>query len=215
MSKCILVLSVGRSGSSAVAGMLHHLGVFMGDVFEPSDGNNIYGTFEHLAFVNLNRAVITGQANEDEYRAMDRKLPLWGIKDPQLCLTAHLLIPHIENIHIIVVRRNPDKAVDSYNRAYLSGIDYARAWYDRTNDYLENQLEQFDGPVLNIWWDDVTQNSTEMARKMADFIGVSDEEKILSAASHIQKPEKNEGWGDTASGVRIGQHPEPGATAGR
>jgi hypothetical protein len=202
-------MSVGRSGSSAVAGMLHHMGVYMGEAFEASDKNNVYGTFEDLAFVNLNRAVITGQASEDEYEAMDRKLPLWGIKDPQLCLTAHLLIPHLENVHIIVVRRNPDKVIDSYNRAYLSGIEYANNWFENTNRYLEQQLEHFDGPVLNVWWEDVTQKPNEVARKMAEFLGISDEEKITSGAKHIQKVDKPKGWGNIAIGVRMRQHPEP------
>ena len=46
MARCIMVLGVGRSGTSAVAGALHKLGVNMGDSFVITDNTNPLGTFE-------------------------------------------------------------------------------------------------------------------------------------------------------------------------
>ena len=90
MSTCIIVLSIGRSGSSDVAGMLNKLGVDMGAKFLDGDRNNPLGTFEDIAFVNLNRAILTGKAEVSELTHMIRDEPLWGIKDPQFFLILFL-----------------------------------------------------------------------------------------------------------------------------
>lgn len=53
MSKCILVLGLPRSGTSMIAGILHHLGVFMGNQLTPADKRNPNGFFENLHFINF------------------------------------------------------------------------------------------------------------------------------------------------------------------
>lgn len=218
MSKniCVLVLSVGRSGSSATAGMLSCLGVDMGVKFLDSDRNNTEGTFEDLAFVNLNRAILTGQAETTEFAGMVRDRPLWGVKDPQFCLTVGHFLPYLEeagvDVRVIVVKRDPEKTIESYNRAYLSGRIAAEKWYNLTVDALEKNLSAFHGPLLELQWKDILADPYKAANELAAFIGVlgiHDNLHVDKAAEHIQKKEKAEGWGSIALGVRISKFPEP------
>ena len=49
-STCILVLGTPRSGTSCVAGILHHLGVVMGEQFLEADDWNPAGYFQDVEF---------------------------------------------------------------------------------------------------------------------------------------------------------------------
>ena len=216
MSKniCVLVLSVGRSGSSATAGMHSCLGVDMGVKFQDSDRNNTEGTFEDLAFVNLNRAILTGQAEITEFAGMVRNKPLWGVKDPQFCLTVGHFLPYLEqagvDVRVVVVRRDREKAIESYNRAYLSGRIAAEKWYDLTVDALEKNLAAFNGRILDLQWEEILENPANAAWKLATLVGINAQDpRVELATRHIQPRKKPEGWGSIALGVRISKFPEP------
>lgn len=53
MSNCILVLGTPRSGTSCVAGVLHHLGVPMGERLMPADEWNPAGYFQDEDFEDI------------------------------------------------------------------------------------------------------------------------------------------------------------------
>lgn len=216
MSKniCILVLSVGRSGSSATAGMLHCLGVDMGVKFLEGDKNNLEGTYEDLAFVNLNRAILTEQASISEYAGMVRNKPLWGVKDPQLCLTIGHFMPYLLaagiDVRIVHVKRNPEDAIASYNKSYYSGTKTAKGWYEATSRALALNLERFDGPVLEMDFEYILDDPIREAERLAHFVDIDDPKLIRAAANHIRSKEKKPpGWGSVALGVRISKFPEP------
>jgi len=46
----VLVVGEGRCGTSLVSGILHHLGVFMGESFVEADAGNIWGYWEDAEF---------------------------------------------------------------------------------------------------------------------------------------------------------------------
>lgn len=58
-NKQVIVLGIHRSGTSMVAGMLHHMGVNMGDVLIEQGKYNVVGYFEDLVFVKLNEHIMT------------------------------------------------------------------------------------------------------------------------------------------------------------
>jgi hypothetical protein len=61
MSRCVLVVSIPRAGSSCVAGVLHKLGVDMGEGhFQNKDKFNPKGYFEDLQWRYANQR-ITGR----------------------------------------------------------------------------------------------------------------------------------------------------------
>ena len=113
MSRVILVLGIHRSGTSAVAGVLHHLGVYMGkpntrtkSELPPVDGwptykSNPKGQFEDGNFCSINRTLL-GPNWRDPVLPVDQRgvglaelyashleagHEIHGLKDPATCFS--------------------------------------------------------------------------------------------------------------------------------
>jgi hypothetical protein len=109
-ARAILVLGMHRSGTSAVAGSLHRLGVDFGPRLMPPTPDNVRGYFEHIDIVNLHDRLLLAAGSSwydtdpkppgwppeaetarfrDDLRELLRRdfgaAPLWGVKDPRLC----------------------------------------------------------------------------------------------------------------------------------
>lgn len=106
----ICVMGCYRSGTSAVAGILHHLGVHMGSNFQEPNEGNPKGYFEDPEFIDINRKIYDANKNYKTSRNLlnsDYKKYIkikasfhalcydrcsnwnnWGFKDPRFCLTA-------------------------------------------------------------------------------------------------------------------------------
>jgi O-antigen biosynthesis protein len=106
-STAILVLGMHRSGTSALSGMLHHLGISLGGNMMPPTADNPRGYWEQADIVDIhNRAMAAYGFAWDDIRPMPPALmrdaavardlrailvrefagaPLWGLKDPRLC----------------------------------------------------------------------------------------------------------------------------------
>ena len=144
--RAVVVLGMHRSGTSAVAGCLHRLGVDFGPRLMPATKDNVRGYYEHIDIVNLHdRLLLALGGSWDEtlplplgtlsndtltapYRAellalLQRDLPtapLWGIKDPRLCR----LLPWWEPVWAatstqplyVIVRRQPSEVAASLAR---------------------------------------------------------------------------------------------------
>lgn len=103
----IIVVGPGRCGSSAVAGVLHHLGVFMGERLIPAHETNPYGHWEDADFVRVNEAfVMQDRMTAEEWsgavaelikkrRALGRQ---WGWKDPRTCQLLPQYLKFFENL---------------------------------------------------------------------------------------------------------------------
>lgn len=128
----IVVLGMHRSGTSLIAGLLHYLGVYMGDNHTSPDESRPWGNFEDRSFVSLNQQLLTAAGgswrkppstkslwaashpfNERIQRLIrDRSNhPLWGFKDSRTCLTASLWHHHLclwEKPKYIMVWRDRD-----------------------------------------------------------------------------------------------------------
>ena len=112
----VIVMGMHRSGTSALAGMLHHLGVTFGSHLMPASADNPRGYWEHLDVVAVMqdlmaelgrgwddiRPLPTGYDESAAGHEARRQLAaimlrdftgigLWGLKDPRLCRLAALL----------------------------------------------------------------------------------------------------------------------------
>lgn len=209
---CILVLGTGRCGTSAIAGALHKLGVNMGAEFMPADENNPHGTYEDLELFQLTQRVLTGKAKPADYITPIRKRneqALWGIKDPHLARTAHHIIPLLDDVRIVVVKRNSADTINSYMRAYGYGRVHANEWYNNSLLWLSRQLLEFDGPTMEVNFDDEIETTIG---RLVEFLPVKPTQgQIRAAIEHIVPEQKRDvrGWGSLAVGVRIAKHPEP------
>ncbi len=176
MGRCIVVLGAPRSGTSCVAGSLYAMGVNMGKGFlQQGNDSNPKGYFEDLRWQKINKMVTGeryGQGNHiddgilakyEELAAQCNEIPLWGIKDPRLCITLQYIAQYLEEYRIVVVERELEASVSSlsghsrknYNKKYLMGRDAARAIQLHWLKEMEARLLSFNGPVLRVHYEHV------------------------------------------------------------
>ena len=193
MSRCVVVLGTGRSGTSATAGMLHRLGVAMGEPFVAADENNPYGTFEDARLMALTRRVIGGKEAVEAFRPVFTALaeqPLWGFKIPAFVEIAHQALPLLQAVcdaSIVTATRPREACVASYMRAY--GVEHHQAarWYRRRYRALLQILTTWIGPTLSMRWQVTKTAPMLQAVRLAKFVGLDDDEDaIRRAREHIR-----------------------------
>ncbi len=180
-----------------MAGMLHKMGVWMGDEFFPSDRNNQFGTYENLQWFDMNRAVLNGAYHGAYARLVPDDKPLWGLKDPLMVSLMPTMLPYLDDTRVIEVQREREATIASYVKAYRDmppGRDekFAASWYDGHKLSLRQSLKDYDGPVLYVQFERVKANPIKEARRMADFVfeGIENEVtagQIMRAAEHVKQ----------------------------
>jgi GT2 family glycosyltransferase len=153
-STALIVLGMHRSGTSALTGMLHHLGVALGEHLMPATTDNPRGYWENNDIVKAHERLLgalgsawddlhslpAGFEHGDTARAAAHELlafanrdfagaPLWGLKDPRLCrlmpLWAELLADEqVEPRYLLALRHPLDVAASLGAR---DGMGAARA----------------------------------------------------------------------------------------
>ena len=230
MSRVVLVVGTGRSGTSAVAGVLDKLGVHMGDEFTKTSPSNKYGTYEEREFFDFNRKIqkstdVDGWIRDYIARRSDGHV-LWGLKDPMLARVFYIVASYLDDVKVIVTRRNKIPTVSSYMLAYHAKANDAENWYNEENAHLRAALEEYNGSVLYVDYDDLVEYPERELKRITDYVfdGMPfDHHGNADALSHIKtdgrkfdrdgkwlvKPsEPKRGWGNVAVGARIGKYPE-------
>ena len=190
---CIIVLGCFRSGTSAVAGALHHLGIFMGEKFDPPGENNPKGFWEDLEFKRIHQicddCLIDSYENqwkdfEDEYKSLIQKReqhPIWGIKDPLLCRQLPTLLEYVITSKVIVCRRPIREIAKSMARAIRSNDwslfePLAKGYVDDMN----LSLSKYQGPVLEV---QKTDNMLQSLDSICDFVGLPKNQAVIDFLS--------------------------------
>jgi hypothetical protein len=157
----IIVTGCGRSGTSAVARMLHESGISVGHELIPADEGNAEGYFEERPVVQLNDEIVQTAGLAQFFSTASRELilecarpldermhtlaagatPAW--KDPRFSWTLEAWLPYFEEPpRVIVCLRNPAEVIASAMRYYgMAGDDGWRAighvWRVETERLLE------------------------------------------------------------------------------
>ena len=236
MSTVVLVAGTGRSGTSMLAGMLHKLGVHMGDEFASPDQTryhkDFFGSFEERELFEFHRSMKPGaNATEwiDEYIAKRSEgRDLWGVKDPVLVRSFPYFAERVDgDVRVIIARRNKLPTISSYMLAYHTKPSDAEAWYEEETRYLAESLEKYDGPVLYVDYDDLLENPEREAIRVVEYIfgGHRDfevgvwQDAIDSIDVSKRRFDRNgkwlggisepmDDWGNIAIGVRVAKYPE-------
>ena len=175
-SRCILVLGTGRSGTSAVGGILYKLGVWMGDGFVGRDQTNPWGTFEDAELFYITRQMKSGILKPEVYQAQIERRnqrPLWGWKDPGLVWTLHHAMPYFEDLRAVFVHRPAGECIQSARKAYNWGKEQAANWYESVFDQLDHWMTEFEmleTPVLHVAWADVLNEPKATIKTIAGFV---------------------------------------------
>lgn len=161
-STAILVLGMHRSGTSAVSGVLHCLGVSLGQTVSGAGPSNPRGYFENTRVVMLHEELLGalgsawddprplpagwtedpglvgwGERLEEILVAEFAHQPLWGVKDPRLCRLLPWWLPLLAELGVVtravLVLRHP-LAVAASN-AHRTGMPREQAlelWLEHT-----------------------------------------------------------------------------------
>ena len=160
---CVIVLGMHRSGTSLVAGILHQLGVHMGDNLIPPRPDNPKGFFEDERVVQINDTILRmcggtwyrppseACLDPDDFPHIGPFIEimsyiekrkdahsLWGMKDPRLCLTLGLWLRELGEARFIVVWRNPLAVARSLEHRDKMDLRYA-LWL--CNEYWRRLLK--------------------------------------------------------------------------
>jgi GT2 family glycosyltransferase len=153
-TNAVMVLGMHRSGTSAVTGMLAHLGVALGDRLMPASPDNPRGYWEHRDIVAVNQqlmaelgwgwddvrplptdwhhgepAIRARKALADILMRDFAEALLWGVKDPRLCRLLPLWTELLAELNVtprfVLVLRHPVDVAGSL--AARDGLSAAHA----------------------------------------------------------------------------------------
>lgn len=176
-SRCILVLGTHGSGTSAVAGILHTLGVMMGEKLIGGGPTNPKGHFEDAIFRRLLyrfRKDPTALPEMAVYilRQYTRHT-LWGIKEPALneailklasCFAKH-------EYRVIATRRDRLATARSYLVKWpeRTTIEKHLVYQDRIMGNRDRFIEERKPTLLWVDYNELTERPEEVAPKIAEF----------------------------------------------
>lgn len=192
MSRSILVLGVPRSGTSAVAGALHALGVDMG-TGHLQKGNewNERGYYEDLRWQKLNKRITGDRYGTNHPAAIGNGLveayqrlieeceqsPLWGVKDPRLCFTARFIWPMLREPRMVVVHRAPSASAESlmhhsrgnYGGKHAMTLEEAMSVRDTWQEAMNDTVFGFPGPKFIIRFEELLDQPRQVVEQLATF----------------------------------------------
>lgn len=207
MSKCVLVVGIGCSGTSALAGVVHKLGCPMG-----RHGHLTYHSvsnhplFEDRCtyglFTNPRPYGDWVDAFHD-FIIKHQRRPLWGFKNTMTINALPWAINHLrafgDDVCIVASHRRIDKSIDGRKKGKCPpGVYYdlpaATLWGLRaTADYysaLATIEEAGIAPIYNVQYEELMDDTAEQVQNVAEFLfsGIDEysEENLWSAIEHVE-----------------------------
>jgi hypothetical protein len=200
----IVVLGPRCGGTSAVAGVLHHLGVFMGADFVWA----YRGTYETWEDSRLSQLCVRAFSGPGDQLQMDAssfqaKLQSWadehrlaargarrrpGAKDPLLCLAIDVIRDAGIPIVPVVVDRPVEKVVASLNQ--LGWLTDERERADTTANLIATRDQALAGAAtVRVDFEELRAKPAVVIRRLADELGIEVTEAQLKAAEDsVMKP---------------------------
>jgi len=215
--KFVAVIGLHSSGSSALAGMLHYLGVNMGDLlggFYGTDPENSCG-FEAKGLMDLCEACIPFPTIKyaKKRQAMWRMLHKWinqrrtkaaklgmlvGGKYPMLCrLGAQLMNICQENLRVIHVDRPFHESVQSLvrrekGRHSSEVLRVHQQWLWDGKHWLLKELADKQQEVLDISFHDLAKTPIQQAERIIRYLDLKpSQERFLKAVQYIDSSRKH------------------------
>lgn len=195
-SRCVCVLSLPRSGSSTVAGMLHRLGIDMGEGhFQEPDKNNPKGYYEDLRFQLLaksltgdrygtRKAAYIPEKTQREYSTLIQERSaqsLWGFKSPRTVFILRHILPLFKQASIdlrFIIMRD----IDAVTRSLIkhSEISYGGRWrmtQERAAEVVQTWTNALREAVTLtdkektycVLYEEILKDPQLAARRLADF----------------------------------------------
>jgi hypothetical protein len=218
--KSVVVLGMGRSGTSLVAGILEILGVNMGDSLKQASKSNPKGYFEDLDFVHLMEEIFQNAkkggnywnpptheeilAQRDKFDDRIRRLvskkqsenQIWGWKMPWTNLTIELFLPYLSNPNFVIVFRNPIGNAHSFveHNKILSLFESLKLINFYNKEILEFLERHPNLPKIFISFEKILSNPNTEARSLANFLGLDLSKVKIKKVNNLIIPRNKIKW---------------------
>jgi len=197
MRRWTIVVGLHRSGTSAVAGVLHHLGINMGLELMPANDSNLRGFYEDMVAYRLHQQMIgpwerplvrvTPELRE-QYHAYFRERESYydhnGLKDPRLCYLLPETLQRVspQNTKIITTYRSLRASAKSIaERQALSIEDALRVAgeYDLERARSLHEAEELGIPILDVLYNQLVSDPARVVGVIAGFVGMDVTEEAV------------------------------------
>lgn len=137
MTGPLLITGFHRSGTSAVARVLHRAGLDLGDDLLGAEPSNPHGHYEDVTVIAAHDAALaahdltwkdaapcplpstTLRSDIAAFVSSRSHSALWGVKDPRMCLFLGEWLAAIPHARVLVVARRPGAAIASLHRRHV------------------------------------------------------------------------------------------------
>ncbi len=202
-SKLFLILTLHRSGSSATAGVLYHLGVHMGQHLLKENEWNPKGHFENEEFVAVNDRIlhtIGGSWKKPPSPELIKQLkiprrqvktfllqhakPAWGIKDPRMLLTFDLWKGPMERVaditYIIVHRPIKESIASLVRRNDMTELEAQQILlpYLGNKQRIREQLVEEGADIIDVHFSDLLQHPDELVAAVNQRLGRAPKKRL-------------------------------------
>jgi len=205
----ILVMGLGRGGTSSVAKIMDHLGIFMGktEEFEPSWFGYDYEdwTFTResypLAFEGKHSEI--GDKIKPIIEERNKTYNVWGWKDQLLYTYIEQIISSVRNPYVICVWRDVFAMAQSIHYRDADDAPLSGTMLNRLRDYTEiiNWVRENDGayPVLHCSFERILRNKKYEIDRIVKFLklnptGVQIEKAYASVINTAFQEVVDDGW---------------------
>ncbi len=187
----IIVAGLGRSGTSAVARVLHESGISMGEHFRDPAKENAAGFYEELAVCDLNDEMMaeSGMAGLGRYpwrstmlavaKRFEKELAALastnaaGWKDPRFSVTLEAWLPYLSSPpKVIVCLRSSEAFLHSVAQIFgLVDRDVIERWWALQSRRLLDVIRDYDLDATCVEYDDLIQRPEETIAQLSAFVG--------------------------------------------
>jgi hypothetical protein len=188
----VIVTGPGRSGTSAVARVLHESGVTMGEALRAASEYNPVGFYEEEPVVLLNDGILlelgmerfdrwpsraqvlaVGERYAPQMRELVAKASAHGWKDPRFSTTLEAWLPHLpRRPKIVICLRSPEAYLHSVVRIY-GLVDRAvieRSWEWQLTRLLD-VVRDYHLDATCVEYDALIQQPEQTVRALSGFVG--------------------------------------------
>lgn len=188
MDKTVFVLGDSRSGSSLCGGILHRLGVNMGDNLKEGQSINEKGYYEDEDVNKLAEDIFYDKISEKEKKNRAKKLveaksdDIWGMKtgNKKLNKAFPYLEPHCDNIHIVVTKRQRFSQIKSMKDSILPDkpISYFKKRLNETYSEIDDIAKDY--PRFDVKFEDWFHMPQEQLRELCEFLDIQPDPQVLN-----------------------------------
>lgn len=190
----IIVTGTGRSGTSAVAAVLHESGISMGTTFDEASKHNARGFYEDLHALEINRRIFAdagladlrlaeglpsreaflaaAEPYADEMRRV-ASMGARGWKDPRFCFTLEAWMRALDTRpQVIACLRGPEAYLHSVMMVVgLIERDIAEAWWTRHLERLLEVIEAYELDAHCVEYDALLADPARTVAALSRFAG--------------------------------------------